>query len=564
MDPNLIYAKTPIGDEAVRQSTRVVQRNLRMVLVQVDGKMTVEELAAKIGNPRLVETALRELEDGGYIAPTLEAVSVWEESKRIAREQGQEPPIAPTSGFSGFGPKISAFPDFDKPESAASNFSSFGKPILPTKASRGEQSVWQERLRPEPLETGLVAKERSVDFRRLATLGGMAIVAALLAAVFLFPYERFKPEFEASAARLVDAPVVIDEIGVSVIPGPHLKLKGLRIGSPVDSTIEEVRIAWPFAMLLGSPQRISRMDINGAALAANRLVAMPMFGGGDAGVGGVSFGEIRIEGLQVGTGKDLAIRDLRGQITFRDDGSLAKARFETADRGLLVDAQPGVGEISLHIEGRAWQPAGLGTAFSALQAKGVLTKNRLLIQNVDTVSFGGILRGNWHLDWGGELAMAADGELLRLDSGKVSAAFAPALKIEGEMSGDVRLRSSGKDWNGLWANAEITLNSEIVRGIFHGADLGEAVRRGGLSEVRAGSTKFDRLQSTVLVSPRQIAARSVKLDAGMMTGSGQFVADRHGQVEGSMAMALQTSVASVQAPVRIYGTLPDLTAVSRK
>lgn len=38
MDPKLVFAKTPIGDEAVRQSTRVVQRNLRMVLVQVDGK----------------------------------------------------------------------------------------------------------------------------------------------------------------------------------------------------------------------------------------------------------------------------------------------------------------------------------------------------------------------------------------------------------------------------------------------------------------------------------------------------------------------------------------------
>ena len=88
MDSNLIYAKTPIGDEAVRQSTRVVQRNLRMVLVQVDGKMSVEELSAKIGNPRLVVAALRELEEGGYIAPTLEAASVWEESRKRARQEG--------------------------------------------------------------------------------------------------------------------------------------------------------------------------------------------------------------------------------------------------------------------------------------------------------------------------------------------------------------------------------------------------------------------------------------------------------------------------------------------
>ena len=77
MDNHLVYVKTPIGDEAVRQSTHVVKRNLRMVLVQVDGKLSVAELSAKIGNPQLVAAALRELEADGYIAPTLEGVSVW-------------------------------------------------------------------------------------------------------------------------------------------------------------------------------------------------------------------------------------------------------------------------------------------------------------------------------------------------------------------------------------------------------------------------------------------------------------------------------------------------------
>jgi hypothetical protein len=131
MDSNLIYAKTPIGDEAVRQSTRVVQRNLRMVLVQVDGKMSVEELSAKIGNPRLVQAALRELEDGGYIAPTLEAASVWEESRKRARQEGRPEVSQPMSQFSVFGPKTGAGLDPKASPSVVSNFSSFGKPILP-------------------------------------------------------------------------------------------------------------------------------------------------------------------------------------------------------------------------------------------------------------------------------------------------------------------------------------------------------------------------------------------------------------------------------------------------
>ena len=127
MDQKLIFAKTPIGDEAVRQSTRVVQRNLRMILVQVDGKLTVAELGVKIGDPRLVEGALSELEEGGYIAPTLEAVSVWQESKlRVERLKASA-----ASGISSFGAKSGVPGDSRQETSAASNFSTFGKPILP-------------------------------------------------------------------------------------------------------------------------------------------------------------------------------------------------------------------------------------------------------------------------------------------------------------------------------------------------------------------------------------------------------------------------------------------------
>jgi len=275
-------------------------------------------------------------------------------------------------------------------------------------------------------------------------------------------------------------------------------------------------------------------------------------------------GEIRIDRLQVGIGNDQAMRDLRGEVRFRDDGTMAKANFETVDRGLLVSALPGEKEIALEIEGRAWKPVGSPVAFSALQAKGKLLENRLMIENIDTVALGGILRGNWRLDWGNELTMAGTVELLRLDSAKVAAALAPVAKIEGELSGELRLRARGGDWKMLWTDAEMTLNSEIVRGVFSGADLGEAVRRGSGAEVRAGSTKFDRLRSTLNISPNQISVRNIKLDAGMMTGTGQLVADRYGEVEGTVAVTLSTSVSSVTAPVRVYGTLPDLTATSRK
>lgn len=87
MDPNSIYVKTISGEEAIQQRTRVIQRNVRMVLILVDGQSSVSDLCRKTGNPQLTENALSELEKGGFIELKVEQHdSLWEESKRVAEE----------------------------------------------------------------------------------------------------------------------------------------------------------------------------------------------------------------------------------------------------------------------------------------------------------------------------------------------------------------------------------------------------------------------------------------------------------------------------------------------
>ena len=90
MDPNSIYVKTISGEEAIQQRTRVIQRNVRMVLILVDGQSSVSDLCRKTGNPQLTENALSELEKGGFIELKVEQHdSLWEESKKTTgKEKG--------------------------------------------------------------------------------------------------------------------------------------------------------------------------------------------------------------------------------------------------------------------------------------------------------------------------------------------------------------------------------------------------------------------------------------------------------------------------------------------
>lgn len=114
IDSELIYAKTVSGEEAMLQRTRVVQRNLRMVLILVDGNATVAELCDKTGNAQLTQSALIELENDGFIERRVDEDSVWAHGRRLA-QQIRARAAQPLSEFSTFGRK----PDSATPRPSA-------------------------------------------------------------------------------------------------------------------------------------------------------------------------------------------------------------------------------------------------------------------------------------------------------------------------------------------------------------------------------------------------------------------------------------------------------------
>ena len=549
MDQNLVYAKTPTGDEAVRQSTRVVQRNLRMVLVQVDGKLTVGELGAKVGDPRLVENALRGLEEGGFIAPTLEAVSVWEQSKvkvKKLKEAGAVPAgPASVSSFSSF---ASGAP------SAGSVFSTFGKPVLP---------VAEEDVAPAPEPPERTARRR---LSPKAVAGGfVALLGLLLAVAFLFPYDQFKPAIEAELRNQFQSTVAVDGIRLRYFPTPSLQLSGVRIGEQGESSIDQIRLHSPLSLLGSGVRELSQVDVIGGRLAADHLVSMRIFGASSGRVTPrVVFRQLKLDRVTVAAG-GLDFSEFGGEINFHSDGQIAKTNLQTLDRSLRIGVQTSNQGPLLTFEGLGWRPSEQSAlTLDTLQAKGLLQKGRLVLQSFDANTMGGVVKGSLLVDWTSGLALVGDAALERLECRRVTSLFAPGLSLDGELTGSLRLRGSGRDWQSMWASAEAVLDALVVRGMLQGVDLGEAARRGPGSVVRAGSTKFDRLSVKISVTPRQVIGRDLVMNAGMFTASGQFAGLPGRQVESSLLVNLQTSVSSLTLPVRVSGTLPNLQAtVSR-
>jgi hypothetical protein len=187
----------------------------------------------------------------------------------------------------------------------------------------------------------------------------------------------------------------------------------------------------------------------------------------------------------------VAFQDVFGDLVFRPDASLEKATIESADRSLLIEAQPSPLGIALNIEGGL--AAGRHDGFVCLAAgKGCpairqtpRSEHRHHIPGRHSARQLAARLEQW-LGHGRRCKPEPD------RYAQVGGCFVPSLKLEGDLR-DAQATFQRPGLGGLWRNAEAVLNAEITRGTLYGVDLGEAARRHGVSEVRAGATKFDRL-----------------------------------------------------------------------
>lgn len=546
MDQKLVYAKTPIGEEAVRQRKGVVRRNLRMVLVQINGKISVEELGAKLGDQSLVENALRDLERGGYIAPSVQAVSVWQENK-LQFDKLKE------SGESFDSAKSLSRLDSQGVSSAPSGF---GEPVLPASwRTKDVKENWTERQ-----------ASRAPRHTLLAYLVFGLVAAVLVATVVLafFPYGRFKPAIENGLTRVWQVPVRVGDIRLSLMPELGLLLTDVRIGEGDGSLIENIRVRRLVAIVGSGVQVLPRVEIFGGAVDADHLVGLfaadnPQRWKSQQWL----LKQVVVESLSVTAGS-LPFAELSGDVTFHADGRIEQASLRTIGNTLRITAEPTPQGATLQVDGVGWRPAEeFPLTFDSLHASGLLHKGRLIISSFDIRALGGGLKGSWLVEWNEGLAMIGDAMLERLSCRKVTAVFAPSLSLEGDLMGSFRMHGAGRNWESMWENMDGALDALIVRGVLNGVDLAEATRRGRGSIVRAGNSKFDRLAASISINRRQISGRNLVMDAGQFAATGQFFATRDRQVDSNLMVRTRNQGSSQILPVRVSGTLPNLVAVVR-
>lgn len=598
MDKKTVFVKTKEGDEAMRQRTRLVQRNLRNILIMVDGHASVADLCRRFGDENVAQAALGELLAGGFIAePANQLDFTVTPPPDDPSEKAEDVPVltaqvgAPPDQNPVPEPPPTLPPDIEEIELHPPEYESLPPPGLPGESPRHDQPTvsaargWTERIRAQlagKLEKSASkpknAKTKdsgddpandapeqaptvggpgiSVSLPKLVLIAFVGLAALLLLGLLFYPYGRHLPDIERNASAMLQDPVKVGGIGFNFLPRPHFALNNITVGKEAHLTIASVRAVPDFFSLLGARKVFHELALSDVAVSNAGLGRLALAGAATAEIRRITLNGIR---LTIG---DVVLSGFGGEVLMTSAGAPEKILLRNADGSLKLDMQPKGEGFLFTASGSNWKtPFKPTLIFQAIEAQGVLQPSQLELSKFDGRAYEGLIEGKAALGWAGGAVLAGNLELKHMNSTRLLSALGSDLLTEGELSARLKLDAKADRLDSLGEALRVGGGFEIKRGAARGFDLIEAARSSGRAAARGGETKFEQLTGVVQYGQQESRLGDLRLTSGLLTAGGNLGIARDGKLSGVVNVELKSSAAVVRMPLAIGGTAkaPQLT-----
>ncbi len=621
MDDNRIFVKTAAGERAIRERTRLVQRNLRMVLILVESQITVGELKLMVSDPAIVDSAIGTLAEMGLVEPlaakearehpaseaerpaapadppaaetvaeveatrfgshpgetvrfdanVVDAAAPGDEAQAAAAAEGperREPKLRSViraDELLGYGPAAApAGKDGRKVRrfgSLPENFS-FGRMRIRRQLAAEERdfaAAYDDRQAPAKLIPRLGERALSMGWR--AWLAIVAATLLLLGALGIaaFPGQAYLRATEVSLGRALGSSVQIGGMRLSLLPYPNLSLAQIRIGAEPYAEIDEARVVPDPLSLFATVPVMRRVDIEHLNVKVAQIDRVAHWFAGESADFRLGAAEIRSLVVDLGgTRSD----SFGAAASFSATGVLAKLALSNADGSLRLEAEPAGSLFRLSLTGKGWPlPLAGGLVPTAFEAKGELTARQLRLPKVEARLYDGLADGAGTLDWSDGVSLVGDLELRRANMRKLFAAIDPALVFDGEMGGTVRIEARAGRFADLGSAMRLDGRFKASRAVLNRFDVVQAAQAGGRGPFHAGNMKVDQVSGALRCDARACRIGRLKLSSGLMRAVGDIDIRRaDGSLDGTVEVELHGSAHVVRVPLAVAGSFvqPEL------
>jgi hypothetical protein len=589
MNDELIFVKTSAGEDAVRDRTRLVQRNLRMVLILVDGLTKVSALKQKAGDPAMIETALSELERIGLIESTDTRGS--RQATAVAEALSAAGRVEPSA--------IDSHDEYPTEDTVFEEIASVHPLGVPTNTTHGAPMTSLPPIGPSSKETGRradgwftrmrkrwhqmreerayekaygtptdnvadVVSTRRVYLRRriklkpiiFAIIGGLVVFG--VARVVFYPYDEHRPAIEAQLSRMLGDEVTVGSVKLSFVPFPAFKLQRLTVGSDAGVVADTVTLVPDLGFVSGG-QLFRSASVTGVEVREKALGKMGNWFLAEN-MNGVYLDRVDIEGLTL----DLGWTRIHGLSGSLKPGPAGDTSFNgrVGQGQLQFEASPGKAGLKVSAKANQWTvPVEPPLAVAALDFSGVLSAGSLAVEKVDARVFDGVVSGRGAVMWGGSSPrMTLDLVLKHVGSAKLLETLQAPILLDGELDGQVQYASAAPSVRWLNQDAKASGTVAVTRGSLKRIDLAGTLRSGMPRSVprRGGDTGFEDLTGKFNLDAGKIQIADVHLSSGLMLASGQAVVSREsGQITGAANVEMRGSVRAPRALISIGGKAGD-------
>lgn len=590
MNENAVYVKTEAGEEAVTKRT-IVQRNLRSILIMVDGRTPVVSLAQQFGDPLIVEGLIGELEHRGLVRrvdapnPSEAADRAELSSMLVDIEDLVSQPITPVADDIRRAHEKSSSPEspvLDEfamalPELAAPAPAGAAAPVA-VPADDVRSAIRRAMMSASAAESAPVERPEG-PLRRLFNLfagrvgsgerrgppgslgrrlfvGALVFVLLLVGTFFLYPYNRHLPHIEEMATELLGHPVHITSVSPSLLPEPSIALEGVTVGASRQLQIGAVKLLPRVSTLLSERTVLREVRIEQAGLDVSFLPILSHRQDINWASRWVKVERVSVIDSSL-TLLDGAIGRLAGDLAIDDNGVLTRLSLNTPNGGLKLQGVNESGTWKVSMTALGWEtPGHPSLLFDVFEAQGTLSSRRLQLDKVDVKLYDGYATGTVALDFGD--APHFEGQVMtsRLGLAGLLKVFAPTLRLTGDLSMSLALTADGADFETLRRNLRGTGTLGVQRGQIERVDLVQAVRIPRPGGVRGGSTRFDRLEGDATVDGSGLSLGRVSMESGLVGAQGALRL-AEGRFDGRLDVTLQGSATTVRAPVGVEGAYAD-------
>jgi hypothetical protein len=365
---------------------------------------------------------------------------------------------------------------------------------------------------------------------------------------------------EKLATASVGEPVKVQQVHASLFPQPHLTLTDVAVGSNADVKIGSVNMVSAVSMLFNDVKDIKSLDIQNVTVTPADFGRQAQWVNNAAKSGKLKIAQITLKQISFKV-SDLQPEAFNGKVALTPSGELNNVELVNIAGNLTLLLTPQNGSAAVTLTASDWQPPLFEKlAFDEVTAKGIISQNQISFSQVEAKAFGGTIKAQGELSWGGRLSTSGNFELIKMTLPRALSAYDSGVSVDGTLNATAMFTSSADQASKLAAAAEVDADFEVLTGKVNGIALSHVLVAGPASKPSADAdfTRFDTLNGNLQFKDGQYKYKQFALKTEQFRARGNFNIEPDKTVSGKISTELTSASQRRQGSFTISGEVADV------